>query len=813
MKKLIYITIFTLSLLASSLHAQVIISEVMYDPANTDSGHEWVEIYNNSSGSVAIDSNWRFYDISNHTLNLIQGTSTLSSNNFAVIADNAAIFLSDHPDFNGNVFDSVVNINNSSATIALRSDNGTVDSDSLIFDSGWGGSGNNHSLEKINLAGNNSRENWQESYQVGGTPGALSSQATPPTDPDPQDYQGLVINELLPNPIGDDATGEFIELWNGSNHPIDLKGVSLADKSNTKFVFADTNVIEAGAYLSLPQSVTDIVLNNDTDAVSLSAPDQSQIDHTEYSASKEGLAWARFSTGWQYTSQATSGSANVLPENHPPVAQYTASTLNAEPKKSILFDARLSNDPDGDELSYFWDFGDGQTSDRKSISHKYDDEGDYLILLRVRDSNGLSSEQTFHLTIANKQSAESKASVTTSLATPVATSTTESLTRSESIIISEFLPDPIGSDKAEWIELYNSGETSVDLSGWKLDDAEGGSKPFIFPVGTKIESQQYQVWSKLASKLALNNGIDSVRLLWPDNEVADSVDYSKSQEGQSYAKDLDSEEWSWTKSPTPGAPTPQVLGLAKDLSAEIAIATTTAFSQDTAGTIEGLVVIPPGVWSRQKLYLLIEEEEPLTEVYFYQADFPVLEAGDRIQVVNFVASDGTLGPKVKISSTADLIKIDRVDLPWPGPTDIADIDETKLGQLVTIQGTVERLSTKSLAIINEEQNKITVSSPSEWNWPTAKPAKGLGIMARGVVIRSGTNFQLKVATMEDIRLAQVVTSSSPAEKTVSTSTTMANVSASSTFDLNQLWYLLGFGVLLAGWWLSTKLRQRKSILS
>jgi len=46
---------------------------------------------------------------------------------------------------------------------------------------------------------------------------------------------------------------------------------------------------------------------------------------------------------------------------------------------------------------------------------------------------------------------------------------------SSSIVINEFLPDPFGSDNAampggEWVELYNTSTTSINVNNWKLCD-------------------------------------------------------------------------------------------------------------------------------------------------------------------------------------------------------------------------------------------------------------------------------------------------------------------------------------------------------
>jgi PKD repeat protein len=52
------------------------------------------------------------------------------------------------------------------------------------------------------------------------------------------------------------------------------------------------------------------------------------------------------------------------------------------------FSALKSHDLDGDELTYKWDFGDGNTSHLAETSHIYEKLGDYPVLLTVSDNSG-----------------------------------------------------------------------------------------------------------------------------------------------------------------------------------------------------------------------------------------------------------------------------------------------------------------------------------------------------------------------------------------------------------------------------------------
>lgn len=67
----------------------------------------------------------------------------------------------------------------------------------------------------------------------------------------------------------------------------------------------------------------------------------------------------------------------------------------------------------------------------------------------------------------------------------------------------------------DWIELYNSSESSIDLSGYGLSDNENKPYKFTFPDGTIIESGQYLLVfcdadaTKLNGQLATSFGLST----------------------------------------------------------------------------------------------------------------------------------------------------------------------------------------------------------------------------------------------------------------------------------------------------------------
>jgi len=55
---------------------------------------------------------------------------------------------------------------------------------------------------------------------------------------------------------------------------------------------------------------------------------------------------------------------------------------------SVEFDGTASGDPDGDNLSYFWNFGDGQSSTLAKPTHRFRGSGTYKVVLTVSDNSG-----------------------------------------------------------------------------------------------------------------------------------------------------------------------------------------------------------------------------------------------------------------------------------------------------------------------------------------------------------------------------------------------------------------------------------------
>lgn len=124
------------------------LSEIMYDVEGTDTGREWIEIYN--AGETPIDlSTWKLFEAQvNHKITATTD-AYVPAQGYAIIADNVDKFKLDYPAYTGLMFDSVFSLSNEGETIVLRDDKGS-DIDTISYNPSFGGVGDGSSIHKHN---------------------------------------------------------------------------------------------------------------------------------------------------------------------------------------------------------------------------------------------------------------------------------------------------------------------------------------------------------------------------------------------------------------------------------------------------------------------------------------------------------------------------------------------------------------------------------------------------------------------------------------------------------------------------------------
>lgn len=138
-----------LFLLPLNIQAQVVITEVMYDPAGSDTGREWIEVQN-VSGETIDFTTWKFFEANvNHGIDQIEGyAKELSAGEYGVIVSDKTKFLLDFPSFYGKMFKSSFSFNNTGESVAFKRESSGPVIDEYLYDVALGAAGDGNSLQK-----------------------------------------------------------------------------------------------------------------------------------------------------------------------------------------------------------------------------------------------------------------------------------------------------------------------------------------------------------------------------------------------------------------------------------------------------------------------------------------------------------------------------------------------------------------------------------------------------------------------------------------------------------------------------------------
>ena len=89
--------------------------------------------------------------------------------------------------------------------------------------------------------------------------------------------------------------------------------------------------------------------------------------------------------------------------NRAPTAAASADATSGLAPLTVSFSGAGSSDPDGDGLTYAWDFGDGATGSGQTVSHTYAANGTYSAVLTVSDGRGgTAAAQPVTVTVGNR---------------------------------------------------------------------------------------------------------------------------------------------------------------------------------------------------------------------------------------------------------------------------------------------------------------------------------------------------------------------------------------------------------------------------
>ena len=535
------------SIAPSYTNASVIINEIMYSPINGEA--EWIELYNPTGDSIDL----KLFTVSDiyttpKTTTISDTSRIIKPYDFFIISKDSLLL-----DFHKEIPVSIAvrqfaNMNNDIDGIVLKDRFGVV-IDSMEYKSSWGGS-NGYSIERklYNLPSVDSL-NWGSSTDIElSTPGRKNSITPFANDlmiskidihPNPPILDDEITLEIIIKNIGlivaDNYKLHFNYLANGENFTLAeiigenlFAGDSIRLRSDESILLTDSILVQA----NLIYNADEYNENNNYEMVIHPGAKRNSIIINEFMANPNSneAEWVEllnnsersFDVSTWFISdlfptprgKQLSDSPLIIEEsdflvitndtskysriNNEEIIEVKFGTLGNIEDGILLYDFNMSV---VDSLKYDkdWEIKKGRSLERLSIGMETSNYSNWLLSLSVKGSSpGISNS------ILETESAVEN-----------------------SVIINEIMYDPnVGN--SEFVELYNSSETPIDIGGWQLID---GSDNYyeISPTFLILKPDQYFLFASDSS--IMNNygeALSSVNL-----KILKSNSFSFSNVGES----------------------------------------------------------------------------------------------------------------------------------------------------------------------------------------------------------------------------------------------------------------------------------------
>jgi len=698
--------------------SDIVINEFVSDPV--DGEEEWVELYNNTNREI---------DLSGFYLEEGSGAQTflngkISPKGFFVVEkikgylNNSGdiIFLKDS---SGRIIDKVTYGNWDDGNLT---DNATTTKDP-------------YSIARIIDGKDTDEDNldFKVANPTKGSPNQILNSKN--------FVSGIVINEILANPKGDDSEKEFIELKNLNNFDVDLLNWYLQDSSNRKFKISSK--IPKNGFLLIFRKESKIALNNSNgDCVKLFQPDGTLIDSVCYSEEVlEDVSFSRNNKGeFEWTEILTPGKENEIKRpNQKPKAQIFIEKEKILSGEEIYFDGSDSFDPDGDNIKFFWDFGDGNKKEGVYVSHSFWEPKKYKVTLKVEDERGAFDTTSVKIEVIKKES-EEKSYYSEAF---------------KKLFISEIFPNPKGKDDQEFIEILNLSNEEIDISNFILKDKT--EKGYKIKQGTKILPKSFLVFWKDETKISLNNDEDEIEFLDTDKNLIDKVFYLKAPENFSLSR-KENGEMVWTKIVTPGKENEFLVENNEEIGEgtkekenfsvkKVNLEEIKNLNPKEKVKAKGIVSVEPGVFKENIFYL----SGSGVKVKLDFKEIPEIKIGDELEILGEVfEEEGEKG--IEVISDKDIKILGHKNPPTPKELKIEEINEGFLSGLIKTEGEVTETK-ESFVWLKGSKKEIPIFLIEEIK-KNKTFKKGDLIQVAGILRKINNQFILFPRKIDDIELIE-----------------------------------------------------------
>lgn len=309
------------------------------------------------------------------------------------------------------------------------------------------------------------------------------------------------------------------------------------------------------------------------------------------------------------------------------------------------------------------------------------------------------------------------------------------------LVISEIFPNPTDKDRdKEWIKIYNSANTEINLKDWIISDNYGHISPYSFPDDLWLEDDEYIIIERKDTKIILNNFLETVSLFSAQGKLADQVSYIQAPENEIYS--YQNGNWQWRKNINDST---KIKKDVKEINRKnLDWNSFSSLKNEEEILLSGIVISLPKQIASQ--YFLLSEDKlqsNIIQIYNYQKDFPNLKIGETIEVSGRFSSSSSYY-RLKTNKANDIKN-----------TDIAEIDLTPLeiennlkseniGKLFTILAEIKKIKKYSLNVINIKEGADNKELEVNTELISDKFSKNQILEAKGILLKNSKDFVLKI---------------------------------------------------------------------
>lgn len=169
--------------------------------------------------------------------------------------------------------------------------------------------------------------------------------------------------------------------------------------------------LEGRIYGTNLEGMTSVSLGDGVDIQQANILSPSEI-YIFFSVSPDAAPGPRTVTIFAAEGVFTLDQAFVVGDNRIPKASFTVTPPSGYRSTVFRFDASKSEDPDGAISSYRWDFGDRNSATGKTLTHKFNGAGAFVVKLTVTDNRGAVSVAERFVDVAVSKPPEAQFAVT-----------------------------------------------------------------------------------------------------------------------------------------------------------------------------------------------------------------------------------------------------------------------------------------------------------------------------------------------------------------------------------------------------------------